>query len=103
MLAPSEFSFLLGRGRRVGAPSLFLITFLISVFLIGDPREEALSEMLRTNGLMHMTGMKPLLLELVSPSPFPWFCLTSYHVSASTGQDFPLIPLIRGYQKRSVS
>jgi len=29
----------------------------------GDPREEALSEMLRTNGLMHMAGMKPLLLE----------------------------------------
>jgi hypothetical protein len=31
----------------------------------GDPWEEAISDMLRTNALMHMVGMRPLLREYV--------------------------------------
>ena len=31
----------------------------------GDPWEEAVSDMLRTNALMHMVGMRPLLREYV--------------------------------------
>ncbi|KIJ35761.1 hypothetical protein M422DRAFT_261942 [Sphaerobolus stellatus SS14] len=46
--------------HKIGSQKIFIP---LGPWKKGDPREEALSEMLRTNGLMHMAGMKPLLLE----------------------------------------